>query len=815
MKTLNKSIIVAERLYHPVLFRFKNQNPELDVKIITPDELLDMATFSFSSDPIPFLVYEKRIEYCKAKKWVNLIRKTDVTKNQKLFDLYESIKNQYLSENEYGKYELSLYSVFLFELDEDKELQECIKRAGYSFELLHFEDLLIEEEKTFKTPNILQFPNKIVQFQYIFADIRKKLLENKDLADKIKILIDSDTDLFFVNLYSKLFDVPVFITVSHSLNTFTEVTDILKHIYSTKSFDLSEVNDENNKKEIVSAIISTYKLNELPFEYAYANLLEILKSLSENDALNDRGILVTCDFNFTLDSIVYVTNFQYGSFYQAATDNNVLSDSELLEVNGNPSYTKTALDRRKKLNYLKHTNIVLLSRVEQHLSDSIYDSQFIQEIGWKNYIKKYSIVKDGTFTDKAAQLVLCNQLDKKYFTKEYKGCNSYDHTFKGISGKQYVNPRKWSITNLESYINCPYKYYLSKIIPTMDEDRHAMCRGILIHAVYEKMYYSDFNFDECFEKGKLEYIEKFQEKGDIYGEKEDVYVEIIRYWLKQMVEICRKINDHMNRVSPSEGRSDFERQIDFVIRDEIDNEYWFTGRIDKILVTENNGRTFYTIIDYKTGAEKFDASTVCLGISIQLPLYYYAIENSLQPSIYTNGGEFGGFGIQTVYFSSIKTAYKVNNGYYLSNDALIANTKISGLFLESLDYINSIDNKADKNKSGTVNSQFLQTKDRLFSEVDADNCFVKSKTMKLERYNVNDIVDDAIKAVIRIIKHIKNNDFPIKPTSLDVAKFDETKLSCGNCAYKDVCYHNSKDAYDYSKAISRRFDADPNWDKNI
>ena len=57
----------------------------------------------------------------------------------------------------------------------------------------------------------------------------------------------------------------------------------------------------------------------------------------------------------------------------------VLTDAELQAEGLNPSYVRTALDRRLKLNFLRYSKIAMLSRVEEHLQDKIYDSPFLEE----------------------------------------------------------------------------------------------------------------------------------------------------------------------------------------------------------------------------------------------------------------------------------------------------------------------------------------------------------------------------------------------------------------------------------------------------
>ena len=122
------------------------------------------------------------------------------------------------------------------------------------------------------------------------------------------------------------------------------------------------------------------------------------------------------------------------SFYKEYKDNNVVSDKEIELIGNNASYNKTLLDKRKKLNYIKYLNIGMLSRVEQHLDDHIYDSQFINEF-WKEIdaINHVSIDCEKLLVnDDARDILLTAKLDWLFYNTTYEKFRSYDHSFKGI-----------------------------------------------------------------------------------------------------------------------------------------------------------------------------------------------------------------------------------------------------------------------------------------------------------------------------------------------------------------------------------------------
>ena len=52
----NKNIIVADFDYQSALFLFKNAHPELDIKIISRNDLINKISYSLLKDHIPYLI---------------------------------------------------------------------------------------------------------------------------------------------------------------------------------------------------------------------------------------------------------------------------------------------------------------------------------------------------------------------------------------------------------------------------------------------------------------------------------------------------------------------------------------------------------------------------------------------------------------------------------------------------------------------------------------------------------------------------------------------------------------------------------------
>lgn len=829
----SKNIVVSPREYFPILFSFKEKNSSLNIKIIDKKDFLGKISFSFSKDPIPLLI-KNGIDYSRAKKYIHIFLTGDLNKNPSVKKLFSLIPSDYISKDEYGLFELQHANIFFFEMNEDIELPSLCIRNNLPYRHINFSDLnILPENKIEDVPQIIYFPNKISQFFYIYAQIRERILKNDEDKKRIRILTNNKADLYYLELCSSLFDIPTIYVSDVPFNTVKAVKEKMKQIHDNESFAFTDKEKEDSSLNALAGLIDRYGLDSLnDFSYAYANLLEIVSSNKFREASSNKGIIATGDFAIENDTDVYVTSFEHDTFYNVQSDKDVLSDKELFEMSVNPSYIKTALDRRLKGNYLQYSSISLLSLAKQHLTDKIFDSQFIEEFNWKSGIVQYQDNAEGVYTSKANKLYQSDKYDKEFVPIDKRNEEIYDHSFKGIS--EHIDNKKdhYSLTKLESYIRCPYKYYLSDFLKTKDDDHHSRWRGTLIHSLMENAYNRNYDFESEWSRAEEGYKKNVERDGFVFDEKEEAFLSILKFHLEKVISSYRQaiIDTDMQLVHEGEDDSkkspSSEVNVVFTLKDNNEREYKFVGKIDKIMLTEHltfeggekSSKRYYTIIDYKSGNETFIPTDTYFGLSVQLPLYYYALSkldvsypqnlkaiNLIQDSI------FGGFGIKKVYNSTPKGLYADDDGK-ISSESLLKNTKVRGLSLNSLDYFSSFDctsiSEKDPSKLSLWGGKVLsKSKTSLFvsNENDSPENILGSDS-SLDRYNLSDLVDDCISSMISNINKIENNEFTIAPTVMSKLKnFNKNNLQCSYCPYRDICYRSPNDIKQYGADILKHY----------
>lgn len=790
-----KYYLLADKMYKHILYNFKKNNPEIDIKVIDKNEFLNLFSFSINNDAIPFLLKQEKYDYSSIKKILKILKIADF-KNKEEFKLLNDIFLQ-LNENNYIQFDKLSYldkeerTILLFESDEDFELISFLKRNEFNYKLISFVDLNISPNfNELIKPTIYNFDNKFLQYNYLFSDIRRKIIENDNVKNNILVLINDTSDIFYINYMSSIYKIECKLTLQIPLISNEKVSQLVSLIFKERNFKLIDVNKENNEFVLkLISLIKQYKLDELKnFDFAYSSLIEILSAESYNYNYSNKGITFTTDLIILRPSpLIYVMNYQFDSFYKEFDDNNFYTDSMLEKIQVNPSYIKTKIDRKNKLNYILYNNIVFLSRPLIHLNDKIYDSQFNKELNFK-VIKPSKHNQDGLYTTSAFNLINSFYKDIEHYPKDdhYK---NYDSSFSKIDDD--FKKETFNITEFESYFKCPYYYYLNNVLKLNDfqtSKNIPALRGNLIHKIFEDIYthnYDDFDneYDHVFNLAKEEYIKQADTN---YNEEQEVFLSFIYKWLKDIVIYIRrqKLNNNSNIVDEKAEQSILFKYKNYNIK----------GRIDKIVYTQDSNKfTYYTLIDYKSGSSgSFDFTHVFLGGSLQLPLYEYAIENISDCKLNDSGNYiFGGFGIQHIYFTS-----KIPNDNTIYNfEAIKSKVNISGINLDDKAYLTSFDKSIYKEYKNGV--KLKKAGDYLIRS----NPFNIKDDIISDDYSYLQYQEDIKNSLDIVINKINNGEYSIRP----IKDGQNDKELCQFCPYINICYRKKKDIYDISNEISNHF----------
>ena len=307
------TLIIADENYLPFLFEYCAKDLSKNITLWSTKDLFDNVGDKVGEDAISFL-RKKGIGYGKAKKYLNLLCTADYTKNTKLSSRREELlENKRLIPNPLGAKRIQSYHVFLFERQEDIQVHDFLKRNGVSATDRSIDALKRTNHFTpLNHPNINLFSDKFHQFRYVFADIRKRLLETgpEQAKTSITIHINGQEDAFYLKNIGSLFDIPVIRTLSSPFLAEEGVKKKIEEFYQTKDFLFSEEELEDQNRKVLSSLIKRYKLDEikekeeLGFSFAFSCLLEILNHQKRKSSMDSKGIRATDGFVFRPNQIV-------------------------------------------------------------------------------------------------------------------------------------------------------------------------------------------------------------------------------------------------------------------------------------------------------------------------------------------------------------------------------------------------------------------------------------------------------------------------------------------------------------------------------
>ena len=337
--------------------------------------------------------------------------------------------------------------------------------------------------------------------------------------------------------------------------------------------------------------------------------------------------------------------------------------------------------------------------------------------GYDKYLK-YG-VKDDDFDDLYSNF----KIDYQSYSNKYSGINRIQD---GLT---------LSYSDMKLYNQCSFRYYLSKILKLdIYEENFSAVIGSTVHYVMQKCLSNNENDTD-------KYISEYL-SDRVLTKKE-------RFFLDKYRVIVKELLDHVLEEKEYSlfNKAMYEKKIQVDFGEKI----VFKGIIDKILYYENNGQTYYALIDYKTGQDQIDLKYLKYGLNMQLPIYLYLSKR-------------------------LEFINPVCVGFYLQRiNVKERDYRLIGYSNSDKDVLSIIDNNYDNSK---VIKGMKTLKDGSFSKY--------NKVLSNEE--IEDIVKKTEEEIIKVIKMIKNNEFTINPKVID-----NIEVGCEYCKFKDICNMTSKD----------------------
>ena len=316
------------------------------------------------------------------------------------------------------------------------------------------------------------------------------------------------------------------------------------------------------------------------------------------------------------------------------------------------------------------------------------------------------------------------------FKIEYQ---SYSNKYSGISRIQ--DGLTLSYTDMKLYNQCAFRYYLSKILrlDVYEENFSAVIGSAVHYAMQNCLSNNDMDTDKYI----YEYLKDMK-----LSKKEKFFLDKYRVVVKELLE-------HV--ISEKEYSSFNEAMYEKKIQVDFGNNVIFKGFIDKILYYNDGNKTYYALIDYKTGNDQIDLKYLDYGINMQLPIYLYLSKR-------------------------LEFINPVCVGFYLQKiNIKDRDYRLVGYSNSDKDILSIIDNNYDNSK---VIKGMKTLKDGSFSRY--SKVLSDDELADIEKKTEGKIND--------VIKKIRDNEFTINPKVID-----KIEVGCEYCKFRDICNMTNKD----------------------
>ncbi len=239
-----------------------------------------------------------------------------------------------------------------------------------------------------------------------------------------------------------------------------------------------------------------------------------------------------------------------------------------------------------------------------------------------------------------------------------------------------------SQSKIQAFLLCPYRYfstYTLKVRGQKDSTPSYADDGTFLHYVFEHFLRSSLQSDGTLALPPADQIEAIADEilNDYLAEVCPFPPELINNRLLHLFTRLRKLATGMLLDITEELKvskfvpARFEQEIGspeglppFVIPLKNGSKIYLTGKVDRIDFLEQNGKTVFRIIDYKSGIHKFSMKDVASGMEIQLILYLFAV-------LASDPEQFRAAGAEYLYSTPVKGHLTVQRSGFFTDDAEI------------------------------------------------------------------------------------------------------------------------------------------------
>lgn len=739
-------------------------NSIVDIKVMTPNELIRNYYFDYDEQAIYYLMNKYNMKCDIAKIYIkNMYYINESYSSNKLNKIYELkqelLDNNLLITNNYFKDYLSSKNIIIYNLYHIPNIISNI--------LCNYKYKVIDEDSKNYMHSIYEFNTLDDEVVFVASKCGELIKSGIDI-NKIYLTNLNDEYRLIIKRIFSMFHIPVYLKETYSIYS-THTANLFLKLYTSNISDtLTKLEDSISKDEL-----DNYnKIVKICNKYVWCNNYLDVKELVINDLKNTNITIpirentikeVNIDTHINDDEYIFLLGFNQGIIPIIHKDEEYLSDKDKELINIETSIDMNLIEKSKVINIVSNIKNLIITYKLKSLTDTFSLSNINEELNYEvikntsiNYIYSnlYNRISLSKYLDLFNKYGTINpNLEALYSNYPNISYRTYNNKFKGINSddlyKYLDNKLLLSYSSLDNYNRCNFRFYINNILKLSTyEETFMQFIGNLFHYVLSKAFLPDFNYDECFDG----YITKELTK------KEQFFIKKLKEELKFIIETINVHNKHC-----SLDNELYEEKVYVNLEGNIN--VTFMGIIDKLKYKQVDDKYVVAIIDYKTGNPNLELNNIIYGIEMQLPIYIYLTRNHSK----FNNIEVAGFYLQKILNNEISADKK--NKY---EDLKRKNLLLQGYSNENTSILNYFD---DSYSDSSVVKSLKMT---------AKGFYSYSKVLDDE--TINRLVGLTEEKIKKSASDILNAKFDINPKRIGY-----NNLGCEFCSFKDICFKTEKD----------------------
>ena len=731
-------------------------------KFFSFKELKKKLFFDYDNRAIFFIMENYNVNINIAKIYLEnmyFLKNIDDKKVRFLMDVKKRLdENKLLIYNEEFKRYINNQEVIIYGVDELLNWEKLILN-GINYKV-------INKENKNNEVNIYEAKDINEEVEFVVTNISKLINEGKNV-NNIKIIASKEYNKY-LEFYFGLFNIPINIESENSFYSSDIASKFLK-LYDNLLIEeaIVKLTNEKNINDLINIVNKSVLVEDKTLRKEF--IIEDLKQYKmKNESYKDAVTLHLLDEEFSDEDYVFLLGFNIGNYPKIYKDEDFFSDNVKSDLGLDTSVERNRIEKKKCVNAIKNIHNLIITYNLYNGEKVSYPSVLIEE---NNYdVLKVQIDRSISYSRLYSSICYAKDLDNLYkYNDEGKYLSMYQNNL-NISYREFNNKYTkidkkllkerlasgftLSYTSLESFNECGFKYYLSKVMNLdLYLETFKTIIGKIVHHILEIGLESDIDIE-------LEISKFIKDLDFLFGARELFYI----HKLSKELEFLLKYLKEQENFSSLKTYM-FEKEL-CVYKEYVGINVIFKGFIDKVMSTKYNDKEVIAVVDYKTGDKNIKLDTLNYGLNIQLPIYLYLLKKTdeFKDSI------IAGFYIERV----------LNNVFNIDKNKSLEDLKKENLRLQG--YTNSNETIISLLDQNYLDSKMVKglkfKKDGSFY---ASSKVLSNEDMEKLIITVDEIINDAIRKIIE-------GEFFINPKVVN-----GKNVSCEFCKFKDICFKTKED----------------------